>query len=619
MSKLCFLSLLLGLLCITSLPGQILDDSTKEIYSWKTVRYRYENQMLSKRGGSRGDTTLENFSQKGDFIYQGDRIFQNLGVFGTAGQSLFFELPESIGLRNGFNCFDLLIPGFQQIRYFNSLSPYTEIQYTQGARQRSMLRATFGQNVLPGLNFTGHYQRFTALRTLNVTQNDERLADHHSAWVSGNYQSKNGHYQAWAHYQHANHLQYETGGGRLSSSGRSDSLFISPEIMPVWLNSNARNRELRNNWYATQVWKPFGNPLFIRTAHYRTRQLNRYTDPLPNLAFYKVSNLHFQKLGSTASKPDTLFSERVFQQWNHTLAVGWQDDFLEASLYVKNRNSSYRNNLLVLSPNRNEWIAGMQVHFPIAGGETEWVGEWINAQEWDVRTKWHRQDKWQFSLRYMRYRPSLIQSEFVSKNLFYVQDFRSTTALEVALAYKLKMGNWSLMPSITQHVVDKGIAFDASFLPFQISETVLMQRFGLIFSGKAGRYGTENWFYRVNQSKDKIFSMPGYVYHSAHWVDLLKPRKGFAAQLGFNLDWRYDWTSMIFHPLSGQWVLQHESTIPPYFLMDMFAHIRVDRARFYFKVHNTLQGLGGLGYFAAPNYPAQRRLFEIGVVWTFFD
>jgi hypothetical protein len=47
--------------------------------------------------------------------------------------------------------------------------------------------------------------------------------------------------------------------------------------------------------------------------------------------------------------------------------------------------------------------------------------------------------------------------------------------------------------------------------------------------------------------------------------------------------------------------------------------VRIDRVRIYFKVHNVLQKLGSPGYFATPFYPGQRRLFEFGLNWTFFD
>jgi outer membrane receptor protein involved in Fe transport len=157
-------------------------------------------------------------------------------------------------------------------------------------------------------------------------------------------------------------------------------------------------------------------------------------------------------------------------------------------------------------------------------------------------------------------------------------------------------------------------------LPVQRDKVATMQYAGLAIAGAIGkRIHTENTFIRVFQSGSRISQMPGYVYHSAHYYDLVQNKKAYGVQLGVNVDWRYDWPSETFNPLNGQWFLQNKTTIPPYFLVNAFANVRIDRVRLYFKVHNVLQKLGSPGYFATPFYPGQRRLFEFGLNWTFFD
>jgi len=614
------LSVFLAILFSELAQAQILDDSTKQIYSHKTVKYRFESNLLTNRKMFLGDTSLVEFSQKGDFIYQGNEIYQNLGVFGTSSKPLFYKNPDAIGLRNGVNMFDYLIPNGDKIKYFNTFSPYTEIKYTQGAKQRSSIKVTFSQNVLPRLNFAAHYQRFTALRILNISRSEERLVDHHSAYISGNYSSKDKNYKIWGYYQHLNHLQYETGGAVTNTSGKLDSIFITPEIMPVTLASDARNRDLRNVWYASQVWKPFGNSFYLRTSHLRHKQINTYNDPRPNLAFYGQANSYFQSQRSIQTGiSDTLSSERQYQLWENTLFVGIQDSLIQASFYIKRRDTDYRTNLFTFLQKKAELLYGFQYNAEHFGGDAKVNAEMISPSEYDVRLAWLFKNL-NTELRWMVFKPSLIQREFFSKNLVYFNDFESSKSLRFKIDYALKWKKWTLIPGFEQITVDKGIAFNSSFSPFQTNGISTMQYASLGLNGKIGRvFSTENRFIRVFQMGPIISQMPAYVYHSAHWFDVLKSKSGFEVQLGFNLDWRFDWPSESYNPLTGQWFLQNATTIPPYFLVDVFAHIKIDRARFYFKVHNTLQKLGSLGYFAAPYYPAQRRLFEIGLSWTFFD
>jgi hypothetical protein len=597
--------------------GQILDDSSKMLYSVKTVKYRTDSEMASGTGFQQGDSSLTAFSEKGDFLHQNRKMFQNLGVFGSAARPLFYQLPSHIGLRNGMEMFDYLIPGFSGIRYYNTLSPYTDLSYHQGARQRAMLKATFSVNLNPGLNLTGHYQRLTAMRVLNVTQSEERMIDHHSAWISAHYQHPKKHYRIWGSYAHLNHLQYETGGGKARSYSETDSLFLEPEIALVNLNNNARNRELRNGFYLSQLWKPFKNSLFLRTSTSRQRQINRYTDPLPNPAFYGKDRQYFQK--DPIAIPDTLFSDRAWQVWENTIFAGVQDSLQTTEVFIRRRDPRYFNNLQTFFSPKGEWIAGFHFKGLYKGNQAELRAEYLDDRQFDLQGILQIKG-WSVQGRLVSFQPSVIQQTFISKNLIYQTGFEPSRALQFKGEKAFKLRKWTLRPSFEQILVNKGIAFDTSFQPFQSDKIASMQYLGLEINGQIRkRLFSRNQFIRVFQAGGRISQMPGYVYRSTHWYELVRNRKAYGVQIGFNLDWRYDWPSEVFQPLTGQWGLQNQYRIPPYFLFDAFAHIRIDRVRLYFKVHNTLQGLGSPGYFSAPFYPGQRRLFEFGLNWTFFD
>lgn len=602
-----------------SAQAQILDDSTKEIYSHLTTRYRTENQLLSNSGYELTDSTLENFSQKADFLYQGDRWFQNLGVYGSAGRPLYFELPSTSGLRYGSNAFNYLITNHQDIRYYNTLSPFSSIQYVQGGRKRQMLRAYFSQNIRARWNITGYYQRLTALRTFNVTQSEQRLIDHHSLYVSSNYTSKNGRFKTWGYYQHSNHLAYETGGVLPGVNDTPDSLF-SGDIEKARLNLDARNRELRNNWYATFKWNPLGNDLFIRTSHLRTKQINRFTDYIPELSFYG-SNLYFQTKppGENAQQADTLYNERIFRSWENTAYVGFEDSSYHLSGFIRSRASRYYSNIFNSLVTLNQWSFGARISGSIWKGLLEGEAEYFDRDQWQIHGQWHG-----YGLRlwakWMSYMPSVMQREFVSKNLVYQTSFHSTKAFHMGASQILPVGKLSFIPGYEQYVVVDGIGVNSSFLPFQVTGTTLLQYVSLQINGKFGKtFFTENKFIRVFQSGAQISQMPGMTYHSAHWVELVRRKRGYGVQMGINLDWRADWQSENYQPLTGQWFLQNEFGIRPYFLCDFFTHIRIQRARIYLKVHNVNQGLGTAGYFAAPYYPGQKRLFELGLIWNFYD
>ena len=575
--------------------------------------------MIFNKGFEVPDTSLINFSQNCDFLYQGNRWFQNLGVFGTAGHSLYFELPQNLGLRYGSNAFDYLLPDASQIKYYNTLSPYSSFQYVEGGRKRQMLRVTFSQNVTSQWNVAVHYQRLTALRTINVTQSEQRLNDHYSMYVSTNFISKNKKFSAWGYYQHANQLAYESGGVLPDSGDTQDSLF-SPEIENAQLDVNARNRELRHNWGLNMKWKPFENGIFIRSAHSRIKQINRYTDYLPRAEFYG-GNTYFQRRppGETTSQLDTLFNERIYRLWENAVFVGMEDSITQFSLFIKNRSTIFYSNLYTSFLPKSEMIYGAMFSANLFKGNVSGIAEFLNSKEWNIRGRWTGYGL-EATARWFAYSPSIMQQELVSKNLIYQTSFRNSKAFQLTLSQSINLGKWKVIPGYEQYIVSDGIAFDRSYTPFQTGGTSLMQYLKIGLNGQLGNvFFTQNQFIKVLQSGSRISQMPGMVYHSAHWVELFRRKKGYAVQFGFNLDWRADVQSENYQPLTGQWYVQDIFQIRPYFLCDVFTHIRIQRARVYLKVHNLNQGWGSEGYFATPFYPGQARRLELGVVWTFYD
>ena len=609
---------LLICLCVSKAAGQILDDSSRQVYSLKTVFIRTESEMAANNGRLETDTSLNGFSEKLDFIRKDGREFQNLGTFGSASRPLLYELPASIGRRNGMNAFDALVPDKDKVLYYNTLSPFTSIRYMQGARQRAMLQAGFAVNPHPTFNLSGHYQRLTALRVMNVQSQDARETDHHSAWVSSNYRSRSGVYRAWGHYRHLNHLQYLTGGAKPGGAGFEDSLFGSAEIMKVRLFQDARNRDLRNALFISQQLSSRAG-LYLRSVHSREKQVNRYGDSKPDSLYYGKDNFFFQAAGPAGGEPDSLFIQRTFLLWENSLWIGKQDSLSDFAFYLKRRDWQLENAFLPGSRHGTEWIPGLSFRKSKGGLVISFLTEARSGSEYDAKGNigWKN---FRVSARLFSFLPSLVQEEFYSKNLLYSEKFTSTRAWQVKLEKNFALNGISVRPWAEVISLNKGIAFDSTFRPFQASGQTFIRYVGLDFqSSFFGRLHSSGRFTAVSQTGTLISGMPDWLLHSSHWFDLVKNRKAYAVQLGFSLDWRTSWQSEIFCGPNAQWYLQSVQKVPSYWMMNSFVHLRIDRVRVYFRVHNTLQGLGTPGYFAAPGYPGQRRLFELGLDWTFFD
>jgi hypothetical protein len=114
--------------------------------------------------------------------------------------------------------------------------------------------------------------------------------------------------------------------------------------------------------------------------------------------------------------------------------------------------------------------------------------------------------------------------------------------------------------------------------------------------------------------------MPPQMYQGMFmYQNLIRGNKAVEYRFGLTLQWLNGWYAYNYQPLNMQFYVQDEVLLQPFFLLEPFAELKIQKVLLYFKVHNANQGLGTPGYFMVPWYPAQRRLFEFGVKWFFYD
>lgn len=613
-------SLWLALLLYTGwqASAQILDDSSRQIYSSRTVRIRYEREMSCQKGNYRPDTTLDGFSEKLDFLRVNGIEFQNLGTFASASRPLLFELPAAIGKRNGMQAYDALIPAKDAIPYFTTLSPYTSIRYMQGARQRAMLQAGFAVNPVALWNVAAQYQRITALRIVNVSQQDERETDHHSLWLSSNFSTRNKRYRIWGNYRHLNHLHYVTGGAKTGGPGFTDSLFAFSNIIRARLFSDARNRDLRNNTHLVQELNLFSG-FYLRSALSREKQTTSYGDSRPDSLYYGRNNFFFQTEGAARGEPDSLFVRRIFEVFENSAGIGWRDSLHDIHLYLKRRNWNFNSMYFPGSRKGSDLIFGFKADGSLKTLSYQTRMEYASPKEYDLNAGLIL-GSGRASLRMISYLPSIVQETFQSSNLLYERSFSPTMAIQLKISEELRWKKIRINTRAEWMQVENGIAFDSTFQPFQASG-----RSSFLFPGAdLDLLAGKRWHFTAsvtlpNQKGSRIAGIPSKIIRAGIWADLVKNRRALAAQAGFTLDWRDAWASEIFIAPNAQWLVQQSQLIPAYSVLNAFVNLRIDRVRVYLRVHNALQGVGSPGYFASPGYPAQRRLFEIGLDWTFFD
>ena len=147
--------------------ASILDDTTKQIYGPKSTRYYTERTIfLNRFESSTIDTVIRNFHQF-TFINRLNHEYQDLGNIGTAMSPIYYQLPQTIGVSSGFNAYNVYWD-LDTMRYFDTHSPYSNMQVILGGKGRSITRVVYTRNIKPNWNFGFNYV------TLNIDKQIQR-------------------------------------------------------------------------------------------------------------------------------------------------------------------------------------------------------------------------------------------------------------------------------------------------------------------------------------------------------------------------------------------------------------------------------------------------------------
>src|SRR3989337_1310862 len=191
--------------------SQVIDDTTKQVYGPKTSKYYFEKDVFFNRITYYPiDTAIRNFHRY-NYVQRNYNLYQDLGNIGTAIRPIYYQVPDVLGVTSGFNSYDLYWDS-EQIRYFDTKSPYSNMKAILGGEGRSMTRIAFSRNITSQWNFGFDY------RTLLIDKQVERQgkgdrnvrSTYYDLYTS--YQTSDSSYRVMANFRRNRHDVFEYGG-----------------------------------------------------------------------------------------------------------------------------------------------------------------------------------------------------------------------------------------------------------------------------------------------------------------------------------------------------------------------------------------------------------------------
>ncbi len=625
-----------------SKSGSILDDSTKQVYGPETSRYLTENDLLNNRDTTYAvDSTLDNIHNY-NFVNRFGNRYVDLGNLGTALRPVFYTPPPQIGTYFGMNAYSPYLITPENVKYYDTKSPYTYIRYVQGGQFQQLLNVSHTRNINPRWNVGLDYQRITAAKQYGyATRGDGHTSSYalvlHTRWISAD-----SNYHILAHFSHLNHRINEQGGLLDSLSANPDAMLVDYEEngssqLPPTLGVAGSN-DFRTNWHVFHQYK-FGNG--FQVYHVFDRQVQRYSyndfnnqyDTYFNFRrtyFYpdviKNDSLRYYFADdSTRDKQRYVLYENRFglkgkyQGWDYRLYVRRRDFSVNYSgTYPATTNTPYQD----VRIRRGETFLGAWGQYRFRKNIKLYAeGEYLLFRDYKISATF--ESPW-FRAGYlsMLYSPTLAQQRMSTNHYRWDNDFKNISVNQLFGQLNLKYKSLSFEPSaiisnLANYVYfsQDTIAMPKQSSPFQIINLGAT----LAFHGKV--------FHAINQvvftqttNNLNVIRMPKWFINARWYAEGYLFKKALYMQIGVDAHYKSDYYADAYMPAIGQFYLQDNFLVKGYPILDVFANARVGRVRLFAKMSHANQGfVFGNGYFPSAYYPGQRRAFGFGVIWPLFD
>jgi len=668
-----------------------LDDSTKVVYGPTSTKYFLEEDVFNNRKKLYTIDTVIDAVHNYNFIQRNKNLYQDLGNLGTAIRPIFYKAPEQIGTLLGYNAFSLYTFKPNQVRYFNTKSPFSNIIYVPGGGQQDLLQFELSRNIDSLWNVGINVQRITANKPLidNTATADNSAINHWDFMVHSNYQTKNKKYSLLAYFNLSDHNSNDQGGvvqenytdtvGKVKTRTLQEMLSYTGN-RPLLTVAATRDKSYNVHIYHEYVgYKAFQ---IYQVIDYQTRKVqfkdNSFAAGLTN-GFYPMDykNLNYRQYKlydqgggnlSPATKIDPTYyyinpqSDSIYNETRYTLfehksgIKGFYKGF-NYRLHIRQRFYTYQNpfnsyqNSPVLNPITSPYETQVYKYTKdtakVYGSTENMVGIWLNqyfkdstrafaeAEYFignDYQFKFEYQGKWlNLGYRSLSTSPTLVQRanfnnglrwEDYSTFLNYSRSRGINDKVQTNNIYgygSVKFGGLIFHPSVDFNLITNYIYFDTlSFVRQNKGTAIGILRIGLGFDYRKGKFSTTNQIYYTESTGPDLIRFPKIFANSRLAYNLLYKKKLYI-QTGIELHYKSNYYGDAYMPAIEQFHLQDKQNIEGYLQADIFADLRINRVRLFFKFAHVNQGVFNAGYYASPGFAGMGRVLAFGLHWLLFD
>jgi hypothetical protein len=588
--------------------GQILDDSTKQVYGPETSRYYYEKDLrLSNDKTYAIDTLIGNLHH----ITQPNRFqnqMQDLGNLGTPARFLFYQPPSIIGAHSGYNVFDVFFKDPSRVKYYDTRSPFTQLYHVLGGNNRSITEVDYSRNINPQWNIGGNYHRIIADKQFGArASRGDRHAESNNYYFYTGYKSKDQKYHLLAHFSRMNHKVRENGGviehDVFGLYDRRNNIFLR----------NAQSSELRTNYHLYHQYKLSKQLQFYHSMD-RTKQAVAFKVNFSGEEINYFNNIFISK--------DSTRDRSEFKVFANEVGVKGGIENLHYNFYAKRRDVKFTSRAFEDLGYTAEHYLGSNLRYNLTPGlYGEVFGEYMIGGNYQAGFNIGGKN---LGVNYTKsqYQPAYMHQRFTGNHQQWENNLESILSDHLKFAYGIQTSFLTFRPNVTLTNIQNNVVFNAQQRAVQTKGDVQIISPGLdlnLLFFKRIHWDNSLILSRVYGAASNTYRLPEIFANSRIYYSNFLFSDKLQLQAGIDIHGRSAYQAMGYSTSLQQFYLQNETTLPAFVTADIFVNMKINKFRLFLKMVNVNQGFPDEGYQLTPLHPGQGRTFDFGFNWLFFD
>lgn len=203
-----------------------------------------------------------------------------------------------------------------------------------------------------------------------------------------------------------------------------------------------------------------------------------------------------------------------------------------------------------------------------------------------------------------------LMNNFISNHFIWKNNFGKERTVEFGGTLNFRRTGTMIRIGVSN--LQNHIYFGPDFLPVQHGSNVQVFSARLHQNFRVSNLHWDNTVTYQTTSDSKVVPLPTLNVYSNLY--LLSHIATLNFQFGVDCDWYTSYYAPAYQPATASFGNQQETKLGNYPFMNVYANMKLKKARFYIMVSHVNQGLfGGSGYFSSPMYPLNPRRFQIGI------